>query len=252
MAKLFCISDVHGFYDEMRKALDEAGFDPNDEDMWLVSLGDVFDRGPGNKKVLDYLMSLPRKILIRGNHLDLLEDCIRRGYPQLHDCHNKTFDTILELGNGSLDDDFYKCCLVTENVIKPYIDCCVNYFETKSFVFTHGWLPVICDDGLPMHYTKNRLFSKNDDWRNATEEEWSQARWLNGIKMAHDGFGIEKPVIVGHWHCSWGRAQYEGKSEFDDDADFSPYYYEDKLIAIDACTAHTGKVNVLVVEDSFL
>lgn len=31
MPKLYIISDVHGFYDEMRTALDKAGFDPTDE-----------------------------------------------------------------------------------------------------------------------------------------------------------------------------------------------------------------------------
>lgn len=45
MAKLFCISDVHGFYNEMREALDNAGFDPNNEEHWLISLGDIWDRG---------------------------------------------------------------------------------------------------------------------------------------------------------------------------------------------------------------
>lgn len=42
---------------------------------------------------------------------------------------------------------------------------------------------------------------------------------------------------------------FEGKPEWGEGADFSPFYYEDKLIRIDACTAYTGKVNVLVLED---
>ena len=29
--KYFVISDVHGFYNEMKNALDEAGFEPNNE-----------------------------------------------------------------------------------------------------------------------------------------------------------------------------------------------------------------------------
>ena len=40
-------------------------------------------------------------------------------------------------------------------------------------------------------------------------------------------------------------------SEFDEDAIWDPYY-SDGGIAIDACTAHPGKVNVLVIEDEFL
>jgi hypothetical protein len=45
---------------------------------------------------------------------------------------------------------------------------------------------------------------------------------------------------------------FANEPEFGEGADFSPYYYDDKLIAIDACTAYSGKVNVLVLEDDFL
>jgi hypothetical protein len=61
----------------------------------------------------------------------------------------------------------------------------------------------------------------------------------------------DKTVVFGHWHCSTGWAKAEGCSEFDEDAKFEPYY-GDGFIAIDACTAHSGKVNVLVLEDEFL
>ena len=80
MPKLFVISDCHGFYHEMLDALDNAGFDPNNEDHWLISCGDNFDRGPCPEDVMVYLKMLPRKILVKGNHEDLLMECINRGY----------------------------------------------------------------------------------------------------------------------------------------------------------------------------
>ena len=44
-------------------------------------------------------------------------------------------------------------------------------------------------------------------------------------------------------------AEYEGKSsEFGPDADFSPYYGPG-VIALDACTAHSGRINILTLED---
>lgn len=56
-------------------------------------------------------------------------------------------------------------------------------------------------------------------------------------------------VVCGHWHASYGHSKYEGKcSEFGADADFSPYYGP-RIIAIDACTSHSKKVNVIVIED---
>ena len=39
--------------------------------------------------------------------------------------------------------------------------------------------------------------------------------------------------------------------EFGPDADFSPYY-SPGVIALDACTAHSGKINVVVKEDEDL
>ena len=70
------------------------------------------------------------------------------------------------------------------------------------------------------------------------------------MEMAHGGV-IEKnkTIICGHWHCSYGHANYENKGgEFDDDSDFTPYY-SDGIIAIDACTAVSGKVNCIVIDD---
>ena len=37
MPKFFVFSDVHGFYDEFVKALDEAGYDKNNPEHWLIS-----------------------------------------------------------------------------------------------------------------------------------------------------------------------------------------------------------------------
>ena len=88
------------------------------------------------------------------------------------------------------------------------------------------------------------------DWRNRGREEWEMARWVNGMDAAKAGLIEEgKTIVCGHWHCSYGHSEYEGiGSEFGPDADFSPYYAPG-IIALDACTAHSGRVNVVVLED---
>ena len=59
----------------------------------------------------------------------------------------------------------------------------------------------------------------------------------------------EKTIVCGHWHSSWGHCRLEGKcSEFGKDSDFSPFYAEG-IIAIDGCTAYSGRVNCIVLED---
>ncbi len=87
-----------------------------------------------------------------------------------------------------------------------------------------------------------------DDWRDASPSSWQDARWINGID-AVKSCPAEKTVLCGHWHCSYGHAKYEHRgSPFGPDADFSPYRAPG-VIALDACTAFSGRVNVVILED---
>lgn len=248
MPKFFVTSDIHSYYKELMIALNDAGFDEANEDHWLVVLGDCFDRGPDSTKVWKYLKDLPRKVLIKGNHEQLLIDCCKRGYYLDHDVSNGTAQTIFHLGYGL---DFDEMCDYTLAKVRPFINGMVNYLETQNYIFVHSWIPVINKDGLPAHYTKNRKFEFNQDWRNASQKDWDAATWGNPFAMADCGFMPDKTVVFGHWHCSTGWAKAEGRSEFGDDAKFDPYY-GGGFIAIDACTAHSRKVNVLVLEDDFI
>lgn len=251
MPKLFVVSDVHGFYDELQLALNEAGFDPNNENHWLISCGDEWDRGPKPVEVMKFFSSLGRKVIIRGNHIELFEDMCYRGYPEWHDQSNGTLGTVEKFGGYESRYEIDLCCEKALNRTKKYRRNMVNYFETKNYIFVHSWIPLIKKDNLPSHYTRNRKFEFNPDWRNASAAEWRDAMWGNPFDMADRGLMPDKTVVFGHWHCSTGWAKAEGRSEFEDDAKFDPYY-GDGFIGIDACTAHSGKCNVIVIEDEFL
>ena len=248
MPKFFVISDVHGFYDDMIEALNNAGFDPNNSDHILVVCGDCCDRGPDPVKVIKYLHGLQNKILINGNHEQLFVDLCERGFPYNHDIHNGTWGTVLQLGCG---DEYGEMCKHALARVKPFLDSMVNYFETKNYIFVHSFVPLKSNDGLPAHYTRNRKFEVNPNWRHAHQSEWDAAMWGNPYQLAEHGFLPDKTLVFGHWHCSTGWAKDEGRSEFGEDAKFDPYY-GDGFISIDACTAYSGKVNVLVLEDEFL
>ena len=248
MPKLFCISDVHGFYNEMIEALDKVGFDPNNEDHWLISCGDNLDRGRQPRQVMNYLIQLPRKILVKGNHEILMMDCLAREYPHQYDWSNGTAQSIIDIAPSA--DTFDEACMVIYPKISKFIDGMVNYFETKNYIFVHSFVPLNCDDYLPP-YVHNRKYSKMDNWREAPQYEWDDAMWGNQFQLAAQGFLPDKTLVFGHFHTSWPRYYYDGQQEWGLDADFSPYYGEG-YIGIDACTAHSGKVNCLVLEDEFL
>lgn len=98
--KYFVISDVHGFFSLMKEALDEAGYDPHNPDHFLISCGDLFDRGNEAAALLDYVTSLPkdRCAFVRGNHDLALQELVRgnRGWNRAN-IHNGTLDTIVQL-----------------------------------------------------------------------------------------------------------------------------------------------------------
>jgi serine/threonine protein phosphatase 1 len=253
MSKFFVVSDIHSFYTPLTKALDDAGFDSNNEEHWLVVCGDCFDRGSESEEVLHFLMSLERKILIKGNHDALLEECCMREFYYSHDISNGTRRTIQDLGGAGYGRPFDECCRITWNKLVGYRELLVNYFETKNYIFVHSWIPLIIEDDYPKYYTRDREYRFDPDWRNATEKEWEQAMWGNPFDIHFEGLNqTGKTIVFGHWHCSTGHKMLgHCKDEFDGDTIWEPCYAEG-IIGIDRCTAYTGEVNVIVIEDEFL
>lgn len=254
MAKLFCVSDIHSFYTPLKKALDEAGFDPNNEEHWLVSCGDCFDRGPDSIELLHYLMSLDRKILIKGNHDILLEECCLREFPYTHDFNNGTVKTINDIGGAGEGLSFEECCKYTWNKTAAYRSLLVNYFETENYIFVHSWIPTTVKfegDSKPW-YQQGKTCAWMEDWRNANNVEWEEAMWGNPFKLAEQDLNkTGKTIVFGHWHCSAGHKRLNNcDSEFEY-AIWEPCYFKN-TIGIDRCTAYTGEVNVLVLEDEFI
>ena len=237
--KIYVTADTHGFYSILRNALTEAGFFAETAPHKLVVLGDLLDRGAEALEMQDFILKLmeeDRVILVRGNHEDLFAEMVTEdeGLPYSHHVMNGTFDTALQLTGFDLEMactrnlDFAKAARETP-YYKTIIPATVDYYETKNYIFTHGWIPCIQErDG----------YSYESDWRSAQGPEWESARWYNGMDAAQTA-NEEKTILCGHWHCSYGHAVYEHKgSEFGPDADFTPYYGPG-VIALDACTAHS-------------
>lgn len=235
--KYFVVADIHGFYKPFIQALDNAGFDKNNPDHTLISLGDNFDRGTQSYEVFMFLKELPRKILIKGNHEDILLSVIKRNGPSFTDVANGTDLTLISLAGLTPSDYISDSAELVKKVIKNtniknWINNeFVNYFETNNYIFTHGWLPV--------------------NWRkNKSKDDWSRASWAHTEKEIfrfESGDGPElygKKLVVGHWGSRFLREKLLGEYTNDD----SILYYKD-FIFMDATTADSNKINVLVIED---
>lgn len=266
--KYFVFADVHGFYSILKNELDNAGFDVNNEDHMLISIGDNFDRGPENYEMFLFLKEMKEKnkiILIKGNHEDLFMDMLRKGYPQSHDYTNRTYDTLLQFYRKyfNITDEeaepsnwieiYYK---LKEDGFFDLIYDMKDYHETNKYVFTHGFIPV---SGIyNPFYNENCKYKIN--WRDSSSQEFKESRWYNGIEMSMK-YNINeqnKKIVVGHFHSSYGnvrkalgkglpKAKYK-EYEFSEFEYFKPYE-DDNIIAIDSCVAFTKRINVIILED---
>ena len=241
--KYYVTSDIHGFFRILQSALDNSGFFSDPEPHKLVILGDLFDRGSEAAELQRFILDLMEKdevILIKGNHEDLFVEMVTddEGLPYSHHLSNGTYDTALQLtGYDPVMARIRHFDFADESQKTPFyqkiIPEMLDYYETEHYVFTHAWIPVICE--------RNNGYSYYSSWRKASTEEWMKARWINGMDAAQTAAYGPKTIVCGHWHASYGHSHYEKKcSEFGSDADFSPYYGPG-VIALDACTAHSKK-----------
>lgn len=259
--RYYVVADVHGYYEELITALTEKGFFEDKEPHKLIVCGDLFDRGYEAVKLQQFILELMDKdevILIRGNHEDLAIELIENIHKWMtaavmytHHWRNGTVETVLQLTEMRLNE---ACKMPSECAarmnetpfLKRIIPAMLDYFETENYIFVHGWIPC---DALGYGGRADTFYYK-EDWREVGSIDWNYARWYNGMEAARQGV-VEpnKTIVCGHWNSSYGHAIIEGKcSEYGSDADFSPYYGKG-IIALDACTGLSQKVNCIVIED---
>lgn len=248
MKKYFVIADVHSFYKIMLDTLNAKGFDVNNNEHYLILCGDLFDRGDESKELFKFVQSLgDRFIYVRGNHEDLLIDCVyelsKGQIPGRHHFSNGTVKTICDFADENIYAvyEYDKCKKLLEK-IQPVVDFIneksVDYYKVGKYMFVHGWFPLCLD------------------W---SEEAWNRARWMNGMEAWKKGEVLkDKTVVCGHWHCSWGwshidqdRSEFPPKSKKNWEKSFEPYIKEG-IIALDACIAYSGICNCIVIEEEVI
>lgn len=248
MKKYFVFSDVHGFYDILKNALDKAGFDKDNPDHIIISCGDLMDRGRQPRECVEFVMSLPadRRILVMGNHEDLLDKLLIYQSPLPHDISNGTLCTVLDfVGKHQLNENNEVSMGVliadmldmrSDPLYQSYCEALVPYAEVGKNVFVHGWLP-------------------NLNYADATLREWKEAMWYNGMecwsedKAKFDG----KTIFCGHWNTSWGHSNlHHLGTEWGEDPDTYACFdtfIDEGIVALDACTAFSRQVNVYTFEE---
>lgn len=241
--RLFVFSDVHGHADALRSALIFAGYDARNRNHILVDCGDNFDRGPQNAAVYCMLRRMVRRsVLLCGNHEEMLADLLSGGTDFGRYEANGVLQTASEL-LGMPQEQLIRYPERTARMLRARrivrrIGRMREFFETKRYVFVHGWLPTVLD--------KSGMRRIPDDWRAAPPEVWAHARWDSWVDAWEKGLVLpDKTVVCGHRECAQGHRRFHGAAS---DAPF----HDAGVIAIDACTVRSGLVNVLVLEDELL
>jgi len=63
--KFIVIGDIHGCFDEFMALLNQCGWMPSN---YLISVGDLVDRGPKSREVVEWFLNRPNTYIVEGNH----------------------------------------------------------------------------------------------------------------------------------------------------------------------------------------
>lgn len=264
MKKLFVVSDVHGHYYEMIDALEQAGFDENNENHLLISCGDEFDRGEHSLAVYTYfrrLESINKAVILKGNHsmffIDYLNGKNVSPFNYLYNGTNETladflmqtrpFETWCALGGLTEPTygDFATWITAAKLDLKEWypdllewLETRPYYYETNNYIFTHGAIDGQCED---WHFPKKDLMGRFMDW--------DACMWDDGSFFGSEIKNTNKTVVVGHFGTAHLRSMYSIES---DDPHSILTREDGRVIAIDTTTKLSKRVNVLVIEDDLM
>ncbi|KAA5541433.1 serine/threonine protein phosphatase [Roseiconus nitratireducens] len=129
--RLIAIGDIHGCRTALKTLLE--AIDPQRDDL-LVFLGDIVDRGPDSKGVIDDLIELGGRtqlVGILGNHEEMMLEVLRHGGDHHTWLRCGGVETLESYGfDGNLD------FLSAEH--NAFLDSLGDYFQADEFFFTHA------------------------------------------------------------------------------------------------------------------
>ncbi len=149
MAKTYCISDIHGEYEQYISLLKKINF--NDSDT-LYIIGDAIDRGKNSVKLLQDMMLRPNVIPLIGNYEYMAIHCLRFLMSEITEESISKLDEnmiqgLLEwqtVGGQTMIDEFHRLSYEEKQDIMEYLEDFSLYEEVscadQEFVLVHAGL----------------------------------------------------------------------------------------------------------------
>ena len=272
MYKYFLFSDIHGRnLTELKDKLFELGFNENNPNHILVSLGDLFDRGNDSYNLLKYINMMiknNRCIALWGNHETILASWFYSNYERYKYVieANKTTNTIKSFIKGLEKDKkiiinnkdlfllerFYQTGIVFPNEPITSYFLAIRHSDEFRYYFNH-LLPyyvindkyLLCHSGLTFQYDYkiyqddwNKHNFKTDSSQTLIEEEtWALVIPIFNKPKSNDipfNKNNYEKVIHGHlntWH-------------FNIDDPFNIYFGKNNI-----CLDSPYNINILVINE---
>ena len=175
--RTFIIGDVHGCPKTLEGLI--STFENLNQKDRIIFLGDLIDRGPDSKSVLDIILSLKDNgnevIILRGNHEQMMLNAM--------DNSKAMKDWFRNGGKATLDSfDVYHPGFIDDK----YIDLLIQsrfYVQTDEFVIVHAGLNFNIDN--PLKDTDKMISMRID---NCSKEKIGNRR----IIVGHTPFNLEK------------------------------------------------------------
>ncbi len=141
--RICAIGDIHGSFDLLTDMVErQINFNPESDK--IIILGDVIDRGPNSREVVNYLQQLKQSypnniVLLMGNHEDMALAYIEQkedatveemmyAYQWKHNGGDATLRSFEGIGN-------------CRKVLVPFINSLDLYHQEGNFIFVHAGLP---------------------------------------------------------------------------------------------------------------
>lgn len=161
LVSTYIISDIHGCNKTFQSALKAVKLKKNDK---LIVLGDLIDRGPDSKGVLDSIIALKHAgfdlVCLKGNHEQMLLDVLNDNNLKSNWLLNGGHRTLSSFLTSSVE----KIPIKYLELIKTF----KSYYTMDKFIFVHAGLNMLATD--PFEDEKSHLWLRN--WGDVYNDKW--------------------------------------------------------------------------------
>ena len=172
-------ADIHGYARPFRELLERVEFSMDDR---LIILGDLIDRGPDSRGVLEYVYDLDQKgyhiTCLMGNHEQMLLDSLNSRQDYMLWMANGGMATLASFNTQDIRD-------IPHELI-AYIRSFRYYHEEGGFIYVHAGIDMRQEK--PLEDRKSLLWLR--DWQSCFDENW-----LGNRKVVHGHTPMPRPKI---------------------------------------------------------